>query len=220
MHARRIAPLASNPRRRENGAIDVNTPIFHLYQSNLNNIQAWTTAYYPLMSEAARFLLAYATTGSDGALHTVANAHETQWHVKDPVTDIVAMQALFPVVIAAAQILGLDATLVSQLQEALPTIPPLPRTDAATHSQLLTAPADAAGQDVFAISSQPTAALHNSENLELEAVWPYGLIGDASPDSDLGAGPTAHRQQPWSTAARTTIQRGRLALDGSVIAAR
>ena len=33
--------------------------------------------------------------GSDGYLHAVANAHETQWAVQDPTTDIAADQALF-----------------------------------------------------------------------------------------------------------------------------
>jgi hypothetical protein len=51
---------------------------------------------YPIMSGAARFMLSSASLGADGMLHTVANAHETQWHVDDPVTDVAAMQALFP----------------------------------------------------------------------------------------------------------------------------
>ena len=37
---------------------------------------------YPLMADAARFLLAYAVEGADGKLHTSpSNAHETQWDV-------------------------------------------------------------------------------------------------------------------------------------------
>jgi hypothetical protein len=239
------------------GALDMNTPAFYLYQSNVANLEAWTKATmggragiclpetmrfngngtwydnqgpgsnascdeaaspsynaltltsgaeialwiwqtylftqdktflstnYPVMSEAAQFLLAYAAPGSDGLLHTQANAHETQWNVQDPVTDIVAMQALFPAVISAAGILGTDVALVSQLQSALSKIPPLPRTDAATHQQLLTAADDAAGQDVIAISYQPSAQKHNSENLDLEAVWPYSLIGDTGPNAAL-----------------------------------
>jgi hypothetical protein len=137
------------------------------------------------MSQVAQFMLAYATQGSDGLLHTMANAHETQWAVTDPITDIVAMKAFFPAVIAAAGQLGTDASLVTQLQAALTKVPPMPRTDAATHTQLLTASSDAAGQDVFALSYQPTAQKHNSENVDLEAVWPYGLIGDNSPDIAL-----------------------------------
>jgi len=231
------------------GEASLNDPVFNLYQSNVNNISAWTmsrmpgrqglcvpetmrfngngfyfggesnascdstiaptynsltltsgaeiglwvwqtyltndnrsflSTNYPLMSGAARFLLSAATTGSDGFLHTQANAHETQWNVTDPTTDIVAMQALFPATVQAAQTLGVDATLVSQLNAAIPKIPPLPRTDTASQTQLLTPSADVQGADMIGLSTQPTATRHNSENLGLEAVWPYDLIGDSS----------------------------------------
>ena len=148
---------------------------------------------YPLMSAAAQFLLASTTTGTDGLLHTTANAHETQWDVQDPVTDIVAMQSLFPAVIAAAGILGTDGALVTQLQAALGKLPPLPRTDEAKHMTLLTAADDDAGTDVFAISYEPAAPTHNAENLDLEAVWPYDLIGDDGPLTTLAQRTYAHR---------------------------
>jgi hypothetical protein len=61
----------------------------------------------------------------------------------------------------------------------------MPRTDASKHTMMLTAAADDAGNDVFAISYQPTAARHNIENLELEATWPYGIISDTAPDFAL-----------------------------------
>ncbi|HEY4020143.1 MAG TPA: hypothetical protein VGM75_15740 [Pseudonocardiaceae bacterium] len=144
-----------------------------------NNI-AFLRAGYPLMKATAQFLLSYATTGSDGLLHTTANAHETQWDVTDPVTDILAMQALFPTVASAAQKLNTDASFASQLIADEAKIPPLPRTDAATHSQVLTASSDAGGQDVIALSTQPTATTHNGENLDLEATFPYNVIGDNS----------------------------------------
>jgi hypothetical protein len=145
---------------------------------------------FPVISASAQFLLAFATLGGDGLLHTVADAHETQWQVNDPVTDIVWMRALFPVVISAAQALGNNDPIVAQVKDAMGKIPPLPRTDASTHMQLLTAQADSAGQDVFAISAQPTAQKHNGENVDLEVVWPSGLIGDnnsAGLPGDVGA---------------------------------
>jgi hypothetical protein len=145
-----------------------------------NDNQSFLSTNYPLMRGAAQFLLASATTGSDGLLHTTENAHETQWQVTDPVTDIVAMQALFPVTVKAAQLLGVDSGLVSQIQAAIPKIPPLPRTDTAGQTQILGPSADAAGNDMIALSTQPTATRHNSENLGLEAVFPYNLIGDNS----------------------------------------
>ncbi|HEY2510266.1 MAG TPA: hypothetical protein VGI39_05400 [Polyangiaceae bacterium] len=137
-------------------------------------------ASYPLMRDAAQFLLASTTTGSDGLLHTNANAHETQWAVNDPITDLVAMRALFPAVAAAAELLGKDASLVTAMNAALAKLPPLPRTDAATHKTLLGEADDDAGTDVLALSYEPSATQHNGENLDLEAAWPYGVIGDDS----------------------------------------
>jgi hypothetical protein len=147
--------------------------------------RSFLSTNYPLMSGAAQFLLSSATTGSDGLLHTTANAHETQWAVTDPVTDIAAMQALFPATVKAAQTLGVDSGLVSQLNTAIPKIPSLPRTDTATQTQLLTPAADAAGADMIGLSTQPTAARHNDENLGLEAVFPYNLIGDTGTQTAL-----------------------------------
>jgi hypothetical protein len=182
--------------------------------------KTFLTTNYPVRSQAAQFLLAYATQGNDGLLHTQANAHETQWNVQDPVTDIVAMQAVFPVVVSAAGVLGTDASLVSQLQAAMKKIPPLPRTDAATHQQLLTAADDAAGKDVIGISFQPTAARHNSENLDLEAVWPYNLIGDTGPNTELAKRTYTSRMYvnagDWSCDA---VQAARLGLGGEVASA-
>jgi hypothetical protein len=124
---------------------------------------------YPLMADAARFLLAYAKEGADGKLHTSpSNAHETQWDATDPITDIAAMKALFPVVIEAAQLLGTDASLVTQLQAALPKLLDFPRT---TRN----------GQTVFGFSSTPNLAYNNVENLDLEPLFPYNLISDQTP---------------------------------------
>jgi hypothetical protein len=142
--------------------------------------------YYPLIAEPAKFLLSYAKIGSDGKLHTFpSNAHETQWDVHDPITDISAMKMLFPIVVQAATKLGTDAELVAQLQQAIPAIPDFPRTDAATRKQVKTAASDGDGNTVFAYSADPAASYHNSENLDLEPVWPYGLVGDTSPQYDV-----------------------------------
>ncbi|HEX5199987.1 MAG TPA: hypothetical protein VFW27_08605, partial [Actinoplanes sp.] len=134
--------------------------------------------YYPLLQQTATFLLAWQSVGSDGYLHSVDNAHETQWAVQDPTTDIAADQALFSATADAATLLGTDSALVSRLRTALGQIRPYARTDQATHTQLLGPSADASGTDVIGNSYQPTAAIHNTENLGLEPVWPYGVIGD------------------------------------------
>jgi hypothetical protein len=145
--------------------------------------------YYPVMQQAATFLLAYQSVGSDGFLHAVANAHESQWAVQDPTDDIAADQALFPAVISAATLLNTDSSLVSQLRTAENQIEPYARVSQSNLSQLLNsqptsasaaASADAGGSDVIGDSYQPSATIRNSENIGLEPVWPYGAIGDST----------------------------------------
>ncbi len=157
--------------------------------------RAFLQQYYPLISEPAKFLLYYAKEGADGQLHTYpSNAHESQWGVHDPITDISAMKMLFPIAVQAAQTLGIDPELVTQLQTAIPKIPDYPRTDKATHRILKTAADDGDGNTVLGFSSDAGAGYHNVENLDLEPVWPYNLIGDTSPLFNLARTTYASRQ--------------------------
>lgn len=129
--------------------------------------RAFLEANYPLMAEAARFLLAYQRPGQDGLLHTApSNAHETQMDVTDPATDIAAIRTLYPATIAAAKMLGRDDALATQLRQALARTPTLP---------LMPDPHDA-GAQVLAASHDADAPYRNGENIGLEAVWPYALI--------------------------------------------
>jgi hypothetical protein len=170
---------------------EISLYIWHQYQATGDT--AFLTKYYPLMQQSAIFLLAYEVKGSDGLLHANANAHETQWAVNDPTTDLAAMQALYPATISAAQKLNTDASLVAQMQTALTQIPPYARTDQATLQQLLTPAADASGTDVIADSYQPTATIRNSENIGLEPVWPWNVINDTSSLESLATRTYTHR---------------------------
>lgn len=146
------------------------------------NDRAFLAANYPVMFASARFLLSYQKIGPDGLLHTSpSNAHETQWDVTDPTTDISAAEALYPATIQAAGLLDKDCDLVRELKRAIPKLPLLPRTQAAGAKTLLSASDDVAGEDVIAESYLPAAQNHNAENIGLEPVWPYGIIGDTSP---------------------------------------
>jgi alpha-L-fucosidase 2 len=156
--------------------------------------RAFLARNYPVIAASARFLLAYQKPGADGLLHTSpSNSHETQWDVSDPTTDIAAAQALYPVTIEAAQLLNRDADLVTRLRAAIPKIPDFPRTPITDPGTLLPPSADAAGQDVIAESWQPAAHNHNAENIGLEPVWPYDLIGDTSPLFALARRTYEHR---------------------------
>jgi hypothetical protein len=139
-------------------------------------------ANFPVMAASARFLLAYEKPGGDGLLHTSpSNAHETQWDVTDPTTDLAARGALYPATIKAATLLHQESALVTQLRTAIPKIPALPRTSTKAPATLLKATDDAGDEDIIANSYRPEAAIHNVENIGLEPVWPYNLIGDTSP---------------------------------------
>lgn len=157
---------------------------------------------YPLMEQAARFLLDYATTDEDGNLHTYpSNAHESRWDVHDPTTDIAAMKALFPAVISAAEELDRDPDLVETLEDSIDRIVPWKTTGDE-------------GETVIADSYDLDADVMNSENLGLEPVWPYGLIGDESGEAtDLATRTYAERpnvfMNDWSFDA---IQAARLGL--------
>jgi len=173
---------------------------------------------YPLMASASRFLLAYQKIGKDGQLHTSpSNAHEQQWDVIDPTTDISAIHALFPATIEAAKLLGKDPELIAQLQAALPLVPSLPRTLQSDPLRLLAASADGAEEDHIAESWLPGAGEHNAENVGLEPVWPYSLIGDTSPLFALARRTYYHRPNPvTSDWGFDPIQAARLQLNGEV----
>lgn len=175
-------------------------------------------ANYPMIAAAARFLLAYSRVESDGRRHTFpSNAHENQWDVHDPTTDICAMRALFPVLIEAARTLGRDADLARKARAALAQIPELPRTDLRVLKQQLMPEADVSGQDAIGQSYDQNAPIHNTENVGLEPVWPYGLIGDRGPLHELGVRTYQARpnkmQNDWSF---DPLQAGRLGMAGEV----
>jgi hypothetical protein len=76
--------------------------------------------------------------------------------------------------------------LLADFSKALTQIPPYPRTDTATRTQLLnpdytqseTDAADATGTDMIGISYQPAAHRQNGENIELEPLWPWDDVTD------------------------------------------
>lgn len=187
---------------------------------------------YPLMAEAARFLLAYQKPGTDGLLHTSpSNAHETQVDVQDPTTDLAAIRALYPATIAAARVLSRDRDFAAKLTTALAKTPPLPLMDAPsiaaspdaeiagpTNSAAAVPSAPGGPQQIIAPSYNPTAPLVNAENIGLEPVWPYSLI---SPDSPLFATAVrTYEHRPFrdlATWSFDSIQAARLGLGAETV---
>jgi alpha-L-fucosidase 2 len=171
--------------------------------------RAFLASNYSVMAASVQFLLAYETRGSDGKMHThPSNAHEQEWDTIDPTTDLSARTALFPAVAQAAKLLHTDSQLVQQLEAELSKIPALPQAEKASAS---------GKQTVIAESYDPAAVAHNEENIGLEPVWPYNLIGDNSPMLALAKSTYATRPYPvhqdWSF---DPVQAARLGLGGEV----
>jgi alpha-L-fucosidase 2 len=192
-----------NARTISTGA-EVGLWIWHQYLAT--NDRSFLARNFPVMVAAAQFMLAYEAPGpdkQDSMLHTSpSNAHETQWDTQDPTTDLAAREALYKATIEASQLLGSEVALVSRLRLALQKIPLLPRTEANKAKTLLSPGADAEGNDVIAASYFPAENNSNVENIGLEPVWPYDLIGDTSPLFELARRTYLHRPYPtnqdWS----------------------
>jgi len=179
-------------------ALDITSgPELSLYmweQYEATGDRAFLKQAFPFMEATVQFLIAYQHVGADGLLHGVANAHETQWAVQDPTTDIAAEQAMLPIIQQAAKLVGDTSAkdpLLAQFATADTQIPPYPRTDDASRKQLLnpdyteaeTQAADATGTDMIAISYQPAASRQNGENIELEPLWPWNDVSDQDTNS-------------------------------------
>jgi alpha-L-fucosidase 2 len=186
-------------------------------QYRFTNDMDFLRANYPVMRESARFLLAYATRGQDGKLHTYpANVHENAWDVHDPVTNIAAMRALFPVVAEAATMLKVDSDLVSTLHSAATQLPDFPYVRASDRTTLVSSAA-AFDDTIIAESYDPAAPIHNIENPALEPVWPYALIGDDGPMHEIAVRTfTSRRNQNEADWSFDPIQAARLGLAAQV----
>jgi len=162
----------------------------YLYTDDLSFLES----NFPLMRNAAQFLLAYAHKDSNGTLYTYpSNAHESNWDVRNPTTDIAAMHALFPVLIQAAAALGVEDETVKAAREALSSLPDFPLVVPGENKLLLKSDRNDS-KAVIANSYTPNAIVHNEENLGLEPVWPYSLIGDDGPLHAIGVNTYKHRR--------------------------
>ena len=61
---------------------------------------------------------------------------------------------------------------------------------------------------MIADSYQPSAANHNEENIGLEPVWPYGVIGDSTVVN--GDNLTALADRTYTTGSTPTSRTGRM----------
>jgi len=121
---------------------------------------------YPLIRDIAEFHLAALTPGDDGYLHLEhVNALEVQWDTNDPALDLASMRVIFPIVADLAAARG-DASLATRLRAAVEKLPPY-RT------------VQRGGEEVLAWSGTDEEA-HNTQNPEMEVLWPWGVFDETS----------------------------------------
>ncbi|MGB8456023.1 MAG: glycoside hydrolase family 95-like protein [Anaerocolumna sp.] len=134
------------------------------YTNDLNYLR--NTAY-PFMKEVAKFYTAKLSYDSGtGKYYMVSsNSHETYWNVKNAITDLAAVRAIFPKVIEASTSLGLDSSLRTQWQNVL--------------NNLVAYPADGTK---YLPNDLPAASSHNNENVTSELLWPYSVTGIGAED--------------------------------------
>jgi hypothetical protein len=125
-----------------------------------------------------------------------SNAHETYWNVQNAITDLAAVRSLFPVAIATAKQLGLDADSTPTWQAVLDNLVPYP-TDATTY-----------------LPHQPPISMtHNGENVACEVIWPYSVTGIGAPDYAMAVATWKARPAPYGNVwANDAIQAARLGL--------
>ncbi|GAB2607431.1 glycosyl hydrolase family 95 catalytic domain-containing protein [Kribbella endophytica] len=121
---------------------------------------------YPLMRDIVEFHLSVLKRGTDGYLHLEhVNALEVQWDTTDPTPDLAGMRVVFPIVADLADSQG-DRALAKRLRDAVAKLPPF-RT------------IERGGEQVLAWSGTDEAP-QNTQNPELEALWPWGLFDENS----------------------------------------
>ena len=126
---------------------------------------------YPLMADAARFLLAYAVEGADGKLHTSARPTRTRRSGTSPTRSptSLAMKTLFPIVVEAATLLGQRRAAGRPAAGRDPEDPRPPDRDPQQPDR------------VRLLGEPDLAQLRNVENLDLEPVFPFNTVTDQTP---------------------------------------
>jgi len=156
----------------------------------------------PLMKEAVEFFMDYATLGPDGRYHiSPDDARETYWRVQDGMNDIAALRAAVPVLLRESQRLAICAEARPAWQAFLDRLAALPeRTGGAAYAPCIV-PAQAPASQNPTVNrlytpAQTTTSYEkrfNSENVELDCIYPFGLAGIGSENRQKAENAYRHR---------------------------
>jgi hypothetical protein len=152
---------------------------------------------YPFMKEVVKFYVQKLSKDSSGHYYMLSsNAHETYWNVENAITDLAAVRSLFPVAIATAKKLGLDADSTPTWQSVLDNLVAYP-TDGTSYLPY----------------QPPIGQAMNGENVACELIWPYSVTGIGAPDYAMAVSTWNTRPSPYGNVwANDAIQAARLGL--------
>lgn len=152
---------------------------------------------YPFMREIAKFYQRMLSVDGAGKYYVAnSNSHETYWNVRNAITDLAAVRALFPLAIQVGQQLGLDGDLRPQWQNILNNLVPYPQENGA-----------------YVPHQPPISQTRNNENVASEIIWPYNLTGVGAPDHAMAVTTWNRRPFPYGNVwANDAVQAARLGL--------
>jgi hypothetical protein len=157
---------------------------------------------YPYMRETAKFLAAKLSFDAASGKYFMAssNAHETYWNVKNAITDLAAVRALFPKAIEADQALNPDPALRSKWKNVLDNLVAY-KMEAYNGGQR------------YLPHDPPASAQKNVENVTSELIWPYDVTGIGAADYQTAVNSFNSRPNAYSNVwSPDPIQAARLGL--------
>ncbi|MHB9132755.1 MAG: LamG-like jellyroll fold domain-containing protein [Armatimonadota bacterium] len=168
--------------------------------------QALKNEVYPMMKETVEFYLDYATLGADGLYHiTPTTARETYQFVQDGMTDICALRVAIPILLRESARWKVDAEMQPKWETFLAKLAPIPVTPAQDAYAPCIIPATRpvtdnpniqksyANRDITTNFKQ----YFNSENVEMDVVHPFGIVGIDSPRKEFDMAVKAYERRPF-----------------------
>lgn len=161
----------------------------------------------PFMKEAVDFFLDYATKGPDGVYRlTPCNGRETYWRTEDGMNVVAAVREALPVLRREAERLGIFPEMQAAWQEFEEHFAPLPeRPDAPLYAPCVIPPAIPASDNELINKLYPPdrtstsfAKRFNSENVELDVIYPFAQAGLGLPNLEKAIATYHQRVHPSS----------------------
>ncbi|HTA91300.1 MAG TPA: carbohydrate-binding domain-containing protein [Polyangiaceae bacterium] len=159
---------------------------------------------YPFMRDAANFYVKMLSKDPGTGQYYMAdsNAHETYWNVKNAITDLAAVRAMFPIAVQLSTKYALDADSRSAWQDILTNLAPYP-TDGTSYLP----------------HQPPISQMMNDENVACELIWPYGMTGIDAPDYQMAVSTWNTRPNPYQNIwSNDAVQAARLGLGDDTMA--